>query len=87
MTVELDIGADGSVAVAVVNDEAALPVGDHAGTGGGYGLEGLAEQVRLVGGTLSAGPASGGWVVEARSRERARRAVVRRSGPTGRGGR
>ncbi len=64
--VELDFGAGGSVAVSVVNDESDLPVGDLAGTGGGYGLEGLAERVRLIGGTLSAGPAPGGWAVEAR---------------------
>ena len=33
---------------------------------GGYGLVGMAERARLLGGTFSAGPApSGGWIVEA----------------------
>ena len=38
--------------------------GPLAGTGGGYGLTGLAERAALLGGTLDAGPApEGGWVV------------------------
>jgi signal transduction histidine kinase len=42
---------------------AAAP-GALAGTGGGYGLTGLAERAALLGGTLDAGPApEGGWVV------------------------
>jgi signal transduction histidine kinase len=34
-----------------------------ASTGGGFGLEGLRERARLLGGTLTAGPAGGGWEV------------------------
>jgi signal transduction histidine kinase len=33
---------------------------------GGYGLTGMRERLLLVGGTLTAGPADGGWVVTAR---------------------
>ncbi|MEU0572704.1 ATP-binding protein, partial [Nonomuraea sp. NPDC005983] len=32
---------------------------------GGFGLVGLAEQVEMLGGTLSAGPTPGGWSVRA----------------------
>jgi signal transduction histidine kinase len=36
-----------------------------AATGGGYGLGGLTERARLLGGTLHAGPdGGGGWLVE-----------------------
>jgi signal transduction histidine kinase len=35
-------------------------------TGGGYGLYGLKERAELLGGTLRAGPAGDGWVVELR---------------------
>ena len=31
----------------------------------GYGLRGLTERVHLVGGSLNAGPADGGWLVHA----------------------
>ena len=31
----------------------------------GYGLRGLTERVGLVGGSLNAGPADGGWLVHA----------------------
>jgi signal transduction histidine kinase len=37
-----------------------------AATGGGYGLHGLRERAELLGGTLSAGPAGDGWLVELR---------------------
>jgi signal transduction histidine kinase len=37
-----------------------------AATGGGYGLEGMRERARGLGGTLSAGPAGDGWRVELR---------------------
>jgi signal transduction histidine kinase len=37
-----------------------------AGTGGGYGLQGMRERAQLLGGSLSAGRADGGWRVELR---------------------
>ena len=39
------------------------PPSPLAGTGGGYGIEGIAERVRLLGGRLEVGPCSGGWRV------------------------
>jgi signal transduction histidine kinase len=40
------------------------PADPLAATGGGYGLNGLTERAELLGGTLRAGPAQDGWVVE-----------------------
>lgn len=37
-----------------------------AATGGGYGLQGMRERAQLLGGTLQAGEANGGWRVELR---------------------
>jgi signal transduction histidine kinase len=37
-----------------------------ASTGGGYGLQGMRERAQLLGGTLTAGVADGGWCVELR---------------------
>jgi signal transduction histidine kinase len=57
--VSLDIGADGAVRVAVVDDggnRASMP----ASTGtGGFGLVGMRERVESAGGSLAAGPAAG----------------------------
>jgi signal transduction histidine kinase len=64
--------------VLVVDDRpvAAQPAGRSGGgggaaaglaaTGGGYGLQGMRERAELLGGTLSAGRANGGWRVELR---------------------
>jgi signal transduction histidine kinase len=41
-----------------------VPANPLAATGGGYGLNGLTERAELLGGTLRAGPAGDGWVVE-----------------------
>jgi signal transduction histidine kinase len=50
--------------VRVANDGAARPTGPRERTG--YGLVGLTERVRAVGGRLTAGPGiEGGWVVDA----------------------
>ncbi|GIE94755.1 sensor histidine kinase [Paractinoplanes rishiriensis] len=50
--------------VRVANDGAARPAGTRDRTG--YGLVGLTERVRAVGGRLTAGPGiEGGWVVDA----------------------
>lgn len=44
----------------------AAPPRDPDGHGGGYGLRGMRERAEILGGSLSAGPASdGGWDVEA----------------------
>ncbi|KAB2352557.1 sensor histidine kinase [Actinomadura rudentiformis] len=62
-TVTVDRGDGGTVTVTVHNT-----AGDRAGDlpGSGAGLVGLAERVRLVGGTLQSGPAgSGGWRLRA----------------------
>jgi signal transduction histidine kinase len=72
-------GAGVSVAVhagADVGDDVVLVVDDHpsgaqlapalAATGGGYGLQGMRERAQLLGGTLDAGQADGGWRVELR---------------------
>jgi signal transduction histidine kinase len=56
--------ADGSVEVEVVND---APTAPGEGPGGGHGLVGMRERVRLYGGSLDAGPAGdGGFAVRAR---------------------
>lgn len=64
--VELAFGA-AEVALTVANG----PVPDGtpaplATTGGGYGLTGMRERLEPLGGTLTAGPAGGGWQVTAR---------------------
>lgn len=46
-------------------DGATAPA-DLAGTGGGYGLAGLAERAALIGGVLTAGPEGAGWAVRLR---------------------
>ena len=47
------------------------PAGPLAATGGGYGLAGLTERAKLLGGTLRAGPGPDGWAVELRIPARA----------------
>ncbi|WP_052069604.1 sensor histidine kinase [Streptacidiphilus albus] len=41
------------------------PAAPAAGVGGGYGLIGMRERLRLLNGTLAAGPADGRWTVTA----------------------
>ena len=36
-----------------------------AGSGGGFGLQGIAERLALLGGEVEAGPVPGGWRVTA----------------------
>ena len=62
MSVTVD---DHAVNVLVVDDgqETADGIGDNGGTR--FGLDGLAERVQAVGGTLRAGRSSGGFSVEA----------------------
>jgi signal transduction histidine kinase len=42
-----------------------VPAGDLADGGGGHGLPGMRERVRVYGGSLTAGPAGRGWEVRA----------------------
>jgi signal transduction histidine kinase len=60
VSVELTFAPD-AVAVRVTNP--AGRGGPLSGTGGGYGLAGLAERAAQAGGTFSAGPAEGTWLV------------------------
>jgi signal transduction histidine kinase len=54
----------GELALRVVNGAPSRPAGDAPG--GGYGLVGLGERVRTLGGRLTAGPRlDGGFEVEA----------------------
>ncbi len=68
VAVRLDYG-DHDVRLTVVND---LPAGrlagprDTSGVDGGYGLTGMHERLRLLDGTLAAGPHDGQWAVTAR---------------------
>ena len=65
LRVTLSFAAD-AVQVDVGNGPAAAEAGALAGTGSGYGLDGIRERMRLVGGRVEAGPDGGGWLVEAR---------------------
>jgi signal transduction histidine kinase len=73
VAVRLDYGED-SVRLSVVNglDGAGAPAGDGAGapsrrpgSTGGYGLTGMRERLRLLNGTLLAGPRENEWAVTA----------------------
>jgi signal transduction histidine kinase len=68
-------GAPATVQLAFTPDQVVLTVIDTgrppgvgpaalADTGGGYGLEGLRERAKLIGGTLTAGPLDDGWKVQ-----------------------
>lgn len=61
--------AAGDELVAVVEDRPSeggpgIAPGALAKSGGGYGLRGMRERAELLGGSLLAGPAGGGWRVE-----------------------
>jgi signal transduction histidine kinase len=65
LRVQLD-AQGGAVALRVTNGAPAGRPGPIAMSGGGYGLDGIRERVRLLGGEVTAGPQGDGWVVEAR---------------------
>ena len=60
-TVEVRVEAGDGLRVRVANG----PGGRGLGSGTGTGLVGLRERVELLGGTLRAGPADGGYVLDA----------------------
>jgi len=65
-TITVSFGT-GEVAVSVHNDAAGPAAPSPVSrTGGGYGLSGMRERVRLAGGHCEAGPAGDGWLVTAR---------------------
>ncbi len=75
MSVTVHAGARrGDEIVVVVQDRPTAPSlaraqaasSSLAATGGGYGLEGMRERARGLGGTLSAGADGDGWRVELR---------------------
>lgn len=64
VAVRLEFGPD-AVTLAVVNGAPTSPVGELAASGAGYGLDGIRERVRLLGGQVTAGPDGEGWLVRA----------------------
>lgn len=59
--IDVDVRVDAdAVHLTVADDGAPVPAIGH-----GFGLVGMRERAALLGGTLSAGPAEGGWVVDA----------------------
>jgi signal transduction histidine kinase len=63
--VRLDFATD-HVTLSVSNCHSPHPDGSaRAGSGGGYGLQGIRERVLLLGGRVEAGPTGSGWRVEA----------------------
>jgi signal transduction histidine kinase len=68
--------------VSVGNDAPRLP--PRAGSGGGFGLPGMRQRMRLVGGRCDVGPDdSGGWRVTASLPAAPNRAAVLPAGPAG----
>jgi signal transduction histidine kinase len=66
-TVGVRLGFEGNAAsLAVENDAGVSPVGNLASSGAGYGLDGIRERVRLLGGDVAFGPHGSGWLVEVR---------------------
>ncbi len=57
--------SDEHVVLSVENGVPNRPPGELAATGAGYGIDGITERVRLVGGDVKTGPTSSGWRVEA----------------------
>ncbi|HXW78180.1 MAG TPA: histidine kinase [Acidimicrobiales bacterium] len=55
-----------AVSLSVQNATTAVEERPLSGTGAGYGLQGIRERVLLLGGHVDAGPAAGGWRVQAK---------------------
>jgi len=64
VTVQLDY-QEKEVNLLVSNPPPPSPPVAPDNSGGGYGLQGIRERILLVGGRVEAGPAGGGWRVEA----------------------
>ncbi|MFL1379209.1 MULTISPECIES: sensor histidine kinase [unclassified Nocardiopsis] len=64
VSVEVEAGTGDGVRMAVRDN------GRGSGGGGGFGLVGMAERARLLGGGLTAGPGGGGWEVHVHLPER-----------------
>lgn len=64
-TVRVDYEGPGVVTISVANGASTRTPGPLARTGGGYGLDGIRERVRLLGGDVAAGPHGDGWLVTA----------------------
>ena len=65
--VEVEVSfTDTAVALSVQNATASVEDRPLTTTGAGYGLQGIEERVLLLGGHVDAGPAAGGWRVQAK---------------------
>jgi signal transduction histidine kinase len=67
---------DANVELTISNSAAGATRHPAMGRTGGLGLAGIAERVRALGGTLTAGPHEGGWRVQARIPDGDRRAAA-----------
>ncbi len=63
----LELGfEDKEVTLSVTNPPSPDAPAPLAGSGGGYGLQGIRERILLLGGRVDAGPDAGGWRVDAK---------------------